>query len=137
MNDERVVRFDGIIQIRLNVFEVGRIESHNGDELCGSTGDALGHAQAFVESVGGAESSHRNSIRVDGYLSKPREIVETRENRAAIKAVKDLIKAKDRNLGISVTSFSSMYLAVVRSLGGEDWQRYGSPKSRLLAWNGL
>ena len=92
MNDERVVRFDGIIQVRLNVFEAGRIESHNGDELCGSTGDVLGHAQAFVESVGGAENSHRNSIWVDGYLSKPRENVGTRENRAAIKAVKDLIK---------------------------------------------
>ena len=61
MNDERVVRFDGIIQIRLNVFKAGRNESHNEDELCGSTSDALGHAQAFVESVVGAESNHRNS----------------------------------------------------------------------------
>ena len=112
MNDERVVRFDGIIQIRLNVFEASRNESHNGDELCGNTDDALGHAQAFVESVGGAESSHKNSIWADGYLSKPRE------NRAAIKAVKDLTKAEDRNLGISDTSFSSIYLAVVRPPGG-------------------
>ena len=137
MNDERVVRFEGIIQIRLNLFGVSRNESHNGGELCGSTGDALGHAQAFVESVGGAESSLKNSIWVDDYLNKPRENVGTRGNRAAIKAVKDLIKAEDRNLGISFTPFSSIYLAVVRPLGGGDWQRYKSPKSRLLAWDGL
>ena len=118
VNDERVVRFEGIIQISLNIFEASRNESHNGGELCGSTDDSLGHAQAFVESVGGAESSHKNSIRVDGNLSKPRENVVTRENRAAIKAVNDFIKAEDRNLGISVTSFSSVYLAVVRPLEG-------------------
>ena len=137
MNDERVVRFEGIIQIRLNVFEASRNESHNRGELCGSSGDALGHAQSFVESVGGAESSHKNSIWVDGYLNKLRENVGTRGNRAAIKAVKNLIKAEDRNLGISVTSLCSKYLAVVRPPGGGGWYRYKSPKSRLLAWNGL
>ena len=137
MNDEGVVRFKGIIQIRLKVFEASRNESHNGGELCGSTWDALGHAHALVESVGGAESSHKNSIWVDGYLSKPRENVGTRGNRAAIKAVKDLIKFEDRKLGISFTSFSSIYLAVVRPLGGGNWQRYNSPPSRLLAWDGL
>ena len=81
----------------------------------------FGACPVIRKSVGGAESSHKNSIWVDGYLNKLRENVGTRGNRAAIKAVKNLIKAEDRNLGISVTSLCSKYLAVVRPPGGGGW----------------
>ena len=36
--------FDPIASMHANVVEAGRNESHNGDELGGSAGGALGHA---------------------------------------------------------------------------------------------
>ena len=46
-----------------NVVEADRDESHSGDK---SGGGALEHAESFVESVGGAEGSQGDIIRVDG-----------------------------------------------------------------------
>ena len=40
-------------------------EKHNAGETGGDAGGALGHTQPFVKSVGGAESSQGDSIRVD------------------------------------------------------------------------
>ena len=43
--------------MHLGVMEGDRYEKHNANETCGDAGDALGHTQPFIKSVGGAESS--------------------------------------------------------------------------------
>ena len=43
----------------------GRNEKHYKVETGGDAGGALGHTQSFVKSVGGAENSQGDSIRVD------------------------------------------------------------------------
>ena len=60
------VRPDCFIEIHSDVFEAGRNESRDGDEPGGSASSALRYAQPFVESVGGAEGSQGDSIRVYG-----------------------------------------------------------------------
>ena len=39
--------------------------TRNSDETGGDAGGALGHTQPFVKSVGGAESTQGDNIRVD------------------------------------------------------------------------
>ena len=65
MIDGRGVRSDCLFKMHLGVIEGDRYEKHNANETCGDAGDALGHTQPFIKSVGGAESSQRVSIRVD------------------------------------------------------------------------
>ena len=60
-----VVRADCIVKIHADVIEAGRNESHDRNEPGRGAGCALGHAKPFVESVGGAEGSQGDSIRVD------------------------------------------------------------------------
>ena len=60
-----VVRADCIVKIRADVIEAGRNESHDRNEPGRGAGFALGHAEQFVESVGGAEGSQGESIRMD------------------------------------------------------------------------
>ena len=50
---------------RQDIIKVGRSESHDRNEPGGGAGGALGHTESFVESVGRAEGSHEDSIRVD------------------------------------------------------------------------
>ena len=64
----------------------------------GGAGGTLGHTEPFIESVGRAEGSQGDSIRVDCYLSKPREKVEHGENRTAAEGVKHPVDAGNRNL---------------------------------------
>ena len=45
--------------------ESGRNEKHRADETDGDAAGALEHTQPFVKSVGRAESSQGDSIRVD------------------------------------------------------------------------
>ena len=71
MSDRGVVRSHCVIEVHSDVVEAARDESHDGDEPGGGAGGALRHAQPFIESVGGAEGSQRNSIRVGGQLSEP------------------------------------------------------------------
>ena len=61
-----VVQYDCIIKIHSNVIEAGLYESYGGDKPGGDAGGALEHAEPFVASVRGEESSEGNSIRVDG-----------------------------------------------------------------------
>ena len=60
-----VVRADYIVKIHADVIEAGRNESHDRNEPGRGTGGALGHTESFIESVGGAEGSQWDSIRVD------------------------------------------------------------------------
>ena len=64
MSGGGAVRSDSIIEVHSNVIEISRDESHDGDKPCGGAGSTLGHAQPFIEFVGGAESSQRDSFRV-------------------------------------------------------------------------
>ena len=64
MSGGGVVRSDSIIEVHSNVIEIARDESHDGDKPCGGAGSALRHAEPFIESVGGAKSSQRDSFRV-------------------------------------------------------------------------
>ena len=66
MSDGGVVRSDGVIEVHSNAIEAARDELDDGDEPGRGTGGALGHAWPFIESVGGAEVSQRDSTRVDG-----------------------------------------------------------------------
>ena len=70
MNDRGGVRSNGVIEVHSNVIEVACHKSHDGDESGGGTGGALRHAYSIVESDGGAEGSHCDSLRVVGYLSE-------------------------------------------------------------------
>ena len=54
------------VKIHENVIETGRDESHDRDEPSRSAGCAWGHAEPFIESVGGAKGSQGDSIRMDG-----------------------------------------------------------------------
>ena len=65
MMEWTVVRADCFVKIHANVIEAGRDESHDRDEPGRSPGCALGHAEPFIESVGGAKGSQGNSIRMD------------------------------------------------------------------------
>ena len=55
---------DPIAPLHLDHVESGR-EKHNADKTGGDAGGALGHSQSFVKSVGGAEGTQGDSIRVD------------------------------------------------------------------------
>lgn len=68
MVDGRIVRFDCITEVHSNVVDANRVEARGGDKLGKSAGGVLGHAETFVESVGGAKCSYGGSIRVD-YLN--------------------------------------------------------------------
>ena len=76
MMERTVVRADCVVKIHSIVIKTGRDESHDQNEPSRSAGCALGHAEPFIESIEGAKASQRDSIRVDCYLSKPREKVE-------------------------------------------------------------
>ena len=60
-----VIRADYIAKIHADVIKAGRDESHDRDEPGRGAGGALGHAEPFIESVGGAEGSRGDSFRVD------------------------------------------------------------------------
>ena len=64
MRNGGVVRSDCIIEVHSDVIEVARDESHDRDKPGGSAGSALRHVLPFIESVGGAEGSQRDIIRV-------------------------------------------------------------------------
>ena len=65
MMEWTVVRADCVVKIHANVIKTGRDESHDRDEPSRSAGCALGHAEPFIESVGGAKGSQGDSIRMD------------------------------------------------------------------------
>ena len=48
-----------------DIIKAGRNESHDRNEPGGSAGGTLGHTEPFIESVGRAEGSQGDSIRVD------------------------------------------------------------------------
>ena len=58
MMEGTVVRADSV-KIHENVIGTGRDESHDRDEPSRSAGCAWGHAEPFIESVGGAKGSRR------------------------------------------------------------------------------
>ena len=60
-----VVRAGFIVKIHADVIEAGRNESHDRHEPGRGGGGALGHTEPFIESVGGAEGSQGDSVRVD------------------------------------------------------------------------
>ena len=60
-----VVRADCIVKIHADIIKAGRNESHDRNEPGGGAGGTLGHTEPFVESVGRAEGSQGDSIRVD------------------------------------------------------------------------
>ena len=60
-----VVLADCIVEIHSDISKAGRNESHNRNEPGRGTGGALGHTEPYVESVGRAEGSQGDSIRVD------------------------------------------------------------------------
>ena len=64
MMEGTVVRAD-CVKIHENVIEIGRDESHDRNEPSRSAGCAWGHAEPFVESVGGAKGSQGASIPMD------------------------------------------------------------------------
>ena len=64
MMEGPVVRAD-CVKIHKNAIETGRDESHDRDEPSRSAGCAWGHAEPFIESVGGAKGSQGDSIRMD------------------------------------------------------------------------
>ena len=57
MRDEGNARSNCVIEVQSEVTEATRDKSHDGDEPGESAGDALRHAQSFVESVQGTEGS--------------------------------------------------------------------------------
>ena len=65
MMEGTVVRADCVVKIHENVIETGRDESHDRDKLSRSAGCAWGHAEPFLESIGGEKGSQGDSIRVD------------------------------------------------------------------------
>ena len=60
-----VVRADCIVKIHADIIKSGRNGSHDGNKPGGGADGTLGHTEPFVESVGGAEGSQGNSIRMD------------------------------------------------------------------------
>ena len=60
-----VVRAGFIVKIHADVIEAGRNESHDRHEQGRGAGGALGHTEPFIASVGGAEGSQGDSVRVD------------------------------------------------------------------------
>ena len=54
-----------IVTIHSDIIKAGRNESHDRNEPGRGAGGALGHTEPFVESVGRAEGSQGDSIRVD------------------------------------------------------------------------
>ena len=60
-----VVRADYIVKLHSDIINAGRKESHDRNEPGRGAGGALGHTDPFVESVGCAEGSQADSIRVD------------------------------------------------------------------------
>ena len=52
-------------KIHSDIIKTGRNEAHHRSEPGGGAGGALGHTEPFVESVGRAEGSQGDSIRVD------------------------------------------------------------------------
>ena len=60
-----VVRADCIVKIHSDTIKTGRNESHDRNESGRGAGGALRHTDPFVESVGRAESSQGDSVRVD------------------------------------------------------------------------
>ena len=59
-----VVRAD-CVKIHADIVKADRNESHDRNEPGGGAGDTLGHTEPFIESVGRAEGSQGDSIRVD------------------------------------------------------------------------
>ena len=60
-----VVRADCIVKIHADVIEAGRNEFYDQNEPGRGAGGALGYTEPFTESVGGAEGSQEDSIRVE------------------------------------------------------------------------
>ena len=60
-----VVRADCIVKIHTDIIKAGRNESHDQNEASAGAGGTLGQTEPFVESVGCAEGSQGDSIRVD------------------------------------------------------------------------
>ena len=60
-----VVRADCIVEIHADIIKAGRNESHDGNEPGGGAGGTLGHAEPFIEAVGRAEGSQRDSVQGD------------------------------------------------------------------------
>ena len=60
-----VVRTDRIVKIHADIIKAGRNESHDRTEPGGGAGGTLGHTEPFIESVGRAEGSQGDCIRVD------------------------------------------------------------------------
>ena len=65
MMNGTVVRADCIVSIHADIVKAGRNESFDRNEPDGDAGGALGHTEPFVESVGRAQGSQVDSIRVD------------------------------------------------------------------------
>ena len=59
------VRADCIVKIHADIIKAGRNESHDRNEPGGGAGGTLGHTESFIESVGRAEGSQGDIIRVD------------------------------------------------------------------------
>ena len=76
MVEGTVVRTGCVVKIHEKVIETGREGSHDRDELRRSAGCAWGHAEPLIESIGGAKGSQGDNIRMNCYLSNPREKVE-------------------------------------------------------------
>ena len=64
MMEGTVVRAD-CVKIHENVIETGRDECQDRDEPSRSAGCAWGYAGPFIESIGGANGSQGDSIRMD------------------------------------------------------------------------
>ena len=60
-----VVRADFIVKLRADIVKAGRNESHDRNEPGGGAGGTLGYTEPFIESVGRAEGSQGDIIRVD------------------------------------------------------------------------
>ena len=65
LRDEGDSRPSRLHRIHADIIKVGRNESHDRNEPGGGAGGTLGHTESFVESVGRAEGSQGDSIRVD------------------------------------------------------------------------
>ena len=59
------VRADCIVKINADIIKAGRNESRDRNEPSRGAGGTLGHTEPFIESVGRAEGSQGDSIRVD------------------------------------------------------------------------
>ena len=60
-----VIRADCIVKIHADIIKAGRNESHDRNEPGGGASGTLGHTEPFIESIGRAEGSQGDSIRVD------------------------------------------------------------------------